>query len=179
MDSGERVQSSLPPRARRTGPTPEHQRNRPLDASLWATVSIFENPRRLRTVTEVTLERPGGPHLSRGLTERCWQPVSAPTRLLTCLQQGILERVKGRFFCQPPLHRGPVGPCRAGMKDQAAQFVFSLLCAHRLFQNNSSAKRSDAHEGCGQVMTRFLLGHRLSPTYCLFFWSQCPYTEGS
>ena len=64
-----------------------------------------------------------------GLIERCWQSVSAPTRLLACLQQGILERVRGRFFCQPPLHRGP---CRSPQSREEGSSsticMFTLLC---------------------------------------------------
>lgn len=174
------MQSSLPPRARRTGSTPEHQRHCPLAASLWATVYIFEDPQRLRTVTRAHCGEAG-----RATSE----PVAS--------QKGAGKQSQHLLGCSPVSNRefwrelkedfsathlstgGPVGPCRAGRKDQAAQLAVSLLCAHRLFQNNSSAKPSDAPEGCGQVMIRFLPGHMLSPTYGLFFWSQCPYTEGS
>lgn len=175
MDSGERVQSSLPHRA-----TPEHQRNCPLAASLWATVYIFEDPQRLRRVTRAHFEEAG-----RATSEPVPSQKGAGNQsqhLLGCSPVSNREfwrELKEDFSAIHLSTGGPVGPCRAGMKDQAAQFVFSLLCAHRLFQNNSSAKTLAAHEGCGQVMIRFLLSHRLSPTYCLFFWSQCPYTEGS
>ena len=172
MDSGERVQSSFPPRARRTGSTPKHQRICPLAAALWATVYIFENSQRLHTVTRAHFGEVG-----RVISKPVASQKGAGNQsqhLLGC------SRVSNREFWREleedcsAIHLsigGLVGPRRAGRKDQAAQFVCSLLCAHRLFQNNSSAKPSDAHEGCGQVTIRFLLGHVVSPIHCLFFWS--------
>lgn len=48
------------------------------------------------------------------------------------------------------------------------QFVCSLLCAHQLLQNNSSAKPSNVHGGSGEVTVRFLLGHVRNPIHRLF-----------
>lgn len=114
---------------------------------------------------------------AHGLTERHWPSVGASQHLPggtpSCNRE--FERKSEKAFSAISIAIGyPVGPCRARRKDQEAQFVCSLLCAHQLFQNNSSTKPSNVHEDSGEVTVRFPLGHVPSPIHRLFFLSECP-----
>lgn len=172
MDLQEKVQSSLPRRAQRTcvnssalEELPSHCQPLVHHLHPWE-FSEASNIYHFREVERVTSE----PVASQKVLAIGWC-FPTPTRLHAHLQQGIWERGRERFFCHPHLYGGPVGPCRAWRKDQAAQFVCSLLCAHRLLQNNSSVKPSNVHEGRGEVTVWLLLGHVPSPIHCLVFGS--------
>lgn len=151
MDLGKRVPSSLPRRHR--GPlAPQHQRSCP---SHCHPLAHYLHPWEF---SETSNTNQGSLWRGRqcqirtsGLTERCWWSVGASQHPLGCMPSSNREfgrKLKKDFSAIHISIGDPVGPCRAGRKDQAAQFVCSLLCAHQLFQNNSSSEPSNVQEGC-------------------------------
>ena len=140
MDSGERVQSSFPSRAQRTGSTPKHQRNCPLAAALWATVYIFENSQRLHTVTRAHFGEVG----------RVTSKLVASQKGAGNQSQHLLGRspVSNREFWREleedfsAIHLstgGLVGPRRAGRKAQAAH-LYVHSCVHTDYFRTTAAQ---------------------------------------
>lgn len=105
--------------------------NTHLPATLWPIICIVRLLRGFKQQPGVTLER-----------ERVSCGGSTPTRRHAQLQQGIWEALEKDCSAIHISTGCPVGPCRARRKDQVAPCACSLLCAHQLFQNNSSTKLS-------------------------------------